>query len=123
MRLSYHARAFIVEFPVRYQILHGHRIIACPKTMFLIQLVGFHHLIHIQLNAQTRRGWHLHHAFFDLKRLSGQTLITFLPDPVSIDSGDRARCSSGHVGEHRQRDIKVVIGVRAPDCNDRVCPI
>lgn len=97
MRLSYHARAFIVEFPVRYQILHGHRIVAGPQAMFLIQFVGFHHLIHIQLNAQTRCGWHLHHASFDLKRLSGQTLISFLPDPVGINSGDRAWRGSSHV--------------------------
>lgn len=112
MRLSYHARAFIVECPVRDQILHRHRIVACPQTVFLIQLMGLHDLIHIQLNPQPRRRRHLHHATFDLKRLLSKTLITFLPYPVGVDSSDRARRSGGDVREHRQRDIEVVVGVR-----------
>ncbi len=48
MRLSYHARTFIVECPLWDQILHRHRVIARTQPMFLVQLVGFHHLIHIQ---------------------------------------------------------------------------
>ena len=44
MRLSYHARTFIVECPVRDQILHGYRIVARAQTVFQVQFVGFHHL-------------------------------------------------------------------------------
>ncbi len=50
MRLSYHARAFIVECPVRDQILHRHGVVTGAQTVFLIQLMGFHNLVHIQLN-------------------------------------------------------------------------
>lgn len=61
MRLSYHARTFIVECPLWDQILHRHRVIARTQPMFLVQLMGFHHLIHIQFHAQTRCGRDLHH--------------------------------------------------------------
>lgn len=50
MRLSYHARAFIVECPVGDQILHSHRVVTRAQTVFLIQLMGFHDLVHIQFN-------------------------------------------------------------------------
>ena len=82
--------------------------------MLLIQLVSFHNLIHIQLHAQTRLRRYLHHATFDFKRLFSQALIAFLPDPVGIDSGNFARRRRRNMSKHRQRNIKVVVRVRAP---------
>ena len=82
--------------------------------MLLIQLMRFHHLIHIQLHAQARFRRNLHHTALDCKRFFGQSLVTFLPDPMGIDSGNFPRRRRRDMSKHRQRNIKVVVRVRAP---------
>ena len=52
-------------------------------------------------------------AVDDLQRVFGEALAV-LPDPMRVDRGDFARRGRGHVGEHRQRDVEVIVGVRAP---------
>ena len=94
--------------------MHRQRVITRPQAVFLVQLMRFHDLVHIQLYAQTRRSRNLYHTAFDFKRLFGQALVALLPDPVGVDGGNVARRGSRHVGEHRQRDVEVVVGVRAP---------
>ena len=80
MRLSYHARTFIVECPLWDQVLHRQRVITRPQAVFLVQLMRFHDLVHIQFYAQTRRSRNLYHTAFDFKRLFGQALVALLPD-------------------------------------------
>ena len=82
--------------------------------MLLVQLMRFHDLIHIQLHAQTRFCRNLHHAAFDFKRLFGQALVAFLPDPVGVDSGYFTRSRRRDMRKHRQRNIKVIVRVRSP---------
>ena len=79
MSLSYHARTFIVESPLWDQVLHRQRVITRAQAVFLVKLMRFHDLVHIQLNAQPRRSRNLHHAAFDFKRLFGQALVALLP--------------------------------------------
>ena len=54
-----------------------------------------------------------HQAADDLQRLLRQALAV-LPDPVRVDRGDAARRGGADVREHRQRDVEVVVRVRAP---------
>ena len=51
--------------------------------------------------------------FLDFDRLTCQPL-SVLPNPVRVDRGDLAGCSRGRMREHRERDIEVIVGVRAP---------
>ena len=134
--LAHHARTLVIKRPVRDQILHAHRVIARAQAVFLVQLMSFHYPIHIELHAQTRFRRYLYHPAFNFKGLFGQTLVTLLPDPVGVDGGNFTRRCRRHVGKHRQRDIKVVVRVRAcmvqkcgsasgisTDCSDSVWPI
>ena len=40
--------------------------------------------------------------------------LAVLPDPVGVDRGDLAGRGGADVGEHRERNVEVVVGVRAP---------
>ncbi|RMW13823.1 hypothetical protein ALP03_00918 [Pseudomonas amygdali pv. tabaci] len=70
-------------------------------------------LVHVQLDAQPRLLGHIDLTADNLQRGLGQALAV-LPDPVGINRRDVARCRSGNVGEHRQRNIEMVVGMRAP---------
>ena len=52
-------------------------------------------------------------AAFDPQRIARQPLAV-LPDPMRVDRGDLARRGRGHVREHRERNIEVIVRVRAP---------
>ena len=52
-------------------------------------------------------------AVNDLQRVFGEALAV-LPDPMGVDRGDFAGRCRGYVGKHCERDVKVIVGVRAP---------
>ena len=52
-------------------------------------------------------------AALDLQRLLRQALAV-LPDPVRVDRGDAPGRGGADVREHRERDVEVVVRVRAP---------
>ena len=68
---------------------------------------------HVELDAEAGLLRHLDEAAFDLQRLFRQALAV-LPDPVRVDRRDAAGRRRADVGEHRQRDVEVVVRVRAP---------
>ena len=84
-----------------------------PQAVLQVQAVGALHFVHVQLHTQTRLLGQVNETILDLERLLGQAL-TVLPDPVRVDGRDAPRRGSAHMGEHRQRDIEVVVGMRAP---------
>src|ERR1700736_6389181 len=49
----------------------------------------------------------------DLQWFLGKRLAV-LPDPVGIDRSDLARRGGADMGEHGERDVKVIVGMRAP---------
>ena len=50
----------------------------------------------------------------DLERLFRQTFLILLPDPMRVQCGDLPRRGGSDMGEHGQRDIEMIVGVRAP---------
>src|SRR5260370_22825950 len=67
----------------------------------------------IDLNAETGAIWDSDLAAPDLQRFFGKRLAV-LPDPVRIDRRDLARRGGADMGEHGKRDIKMIVGMRAP---------
>lgn len=62
---------------------------------------------------QPRPGRYPHVPVHYAQRFTGKALAV-LPDPVGVDCGDLARCRSRHLGEHRQRNVEVVVRMRTP---------
>ena len=81
--------------------------------MLQIQLMSFVNFDHVKLNAQAGFFRDLDGAVFNLQRLASQALAV-LPDPVRVHGGYLAGCGGAHMREHGQRDVKVVVGMRAP---------
>src|SRR5204862_4543382 len=46
--------------------------------------------------------------------------LPVLPDPVGIDGRDFARSCRRHMCDHRERNVEVIIGVRAPGQTPRL---
>ncbi len=76
--------------------------------------MGLLHLLHIDFDTETRLLRHCDGAVHDLQRLLGQSLDALLPDPVCIQCVVEARNSGADMCHHGQRDVEVVVGVRAP---------
>ncbi|MNE32919.1 hypothetical protein D3C80_1265520 [compost metagenome] len=70
-------------------------------------------LVFIQLHPKPRPRRHVHMPVDDAQWFAGQALAV-LPDPVGVDRSDFTRRRSRHLGEHCQRDIEVVVGMRTP---------
>ena len=84
-----------------------------PQAVLQVQAVGALHFVHVQLYPQTGLLGQVNETIPDLERLLRQALAV-LPDAVRVDRGHAARGSGAHVGEHGQRNIEMVVGVRAP---------
>src|SRR5690349_10937309 len=102
-----------VEAPAGNQLLHRGRVVARAETLLAVERMRGIDRGHVELDTEPGRGRHLHLAVDDLERPSGQRLAV-LPDPVRIDRGDAAGRRGGDVREHRERDVEVVVRVRAP---------
>ena len=76
----------------------------------------------VEFDTEAGRSRHGEVAVDDLERLLGDALAV-LPDPVGVDGGDVARRRGGDVGEHRQRHVEVVVGVRTPRQAPRVAEL
>src|SRR5450830_1520185 len=111
--LTHEAGFFIVELPARNQVLHGDGVVPRTESLGLVQRVGGHDLLHVDLDAEARRRWHVDHAADDLERIAREALPV-LPDPVRVDGSDVARRGGGNLREHRQRNVEVVVGMRTP---------
>lgn len=109
-RLSDHGWHFGVEGPARYQILHGHGIVARAQAVLQIKLMCRFHCVHVQLDAQTWCRGDIDHAALDLQRLFREVL-PILPNPMRVNGRDFARRCRSAVREHGQRNIKVVVGM------------
>ena len=88
-------------------------VIARAEAHALIERVGFLDFRHIEFDAEARRFGNGNPSAFDPEGLFGQALAV-LPDPVRIDGGDLAGRRGGHVREHGQGNVEVIVGVRAP---------
>src|SRR3984885_13663932 len=69
--------------------------------------------LQVDLDAEAGASGQLDFSMDDGERLSGQALAV-LPDPMRIDGGYLTRSSRSHMGEHGQRNVEVIVGVRSP---------
>src|SRR5881394_1395219 len=113
LRSSYQTRTLRIEFPSRNQELHRCCIVATTQPHTLVKFVRVFDLRHVGLNAESRSIGNVDGAVHNLQRLFGQSLPV-LPNPMCINSSNFSRCGGGNVREHCERDVEMIIRVRAP---------
>src|ERR1035441_10158460 len=102
-----------IELPVGNEALHGDGVIARAKGLTIVEVVRALDSIEVEFNAEAGSLGHCNHAVLDLERIACQ-LLSVLPDPMRVHGRDSARCGRGDMRDHGERDIEVVVGVRAP---------
>src|SRR5581483_10738354 len=110
---SHQAGSFGIELPVGDKVLHGKGIVARAERLVDIEIVGALDGIEVQLNAEAGALGQSNVAVSDLERIACE-MLPVLPDPVGIDGGDVAGRGGGGVRHHGERDVEMVVGVRAP---------
>src|SRR3954471_1374085 len=111
--LTHQARTLVVEGPAGDQVLHGNSVIAGAESMLLVEVMRGVDGGPVDFDTQARPLRHGDLAALDLERLLGQRLAV-LPDPVRVDRGDLAGGGGADMGEHGERDVEMVVGVRTP---------
>jgi hypothetical protein len=111
--LTHKRRPLGVKCPVRNQKLHGDGIITRAEPHLVVALVSQFDLCHINFYTQAGLIRNADETFNNFERLFGQALA-LLPNPMSVNRGDLARRGGGNVGEHRQRNIEMVVRMGSP---------
>src|SRR5665213_970794 len=110
---AYQAGSFVVEFPAGDEELHGCGVVARCGSDACVEGVGLLDLLHVDLDAAA---WFIRHCEFAVEDAEGvlRYALTVLPDPVGIDCCDFAGRGRGYVGEHGERNVEMIVGVRTP---------
>src|SRR5689334_21906076 len=102
-----------VEGPAVDVVPHADAVVAGIQTVLQVQLVRLLQRLAVQFDAQAGRRGNFDGAALDLHRVPGQALAV-LTNPVRVQRGDlTGGCRTG-VREHGQRNVEVVVRVRAP---------
>ena len=94
--------------------MHGLGVVARPEAVVLVKLVGRFERGHVDLDAEAGAVGYRRSCPPTICSGSLRQLLAVLPDPVGVDRGDLARRGRRHMREHRQRDVEMVVGMRAP---------
>jgi hypothetical protein len=97
----------------RNQVLHRDRIVAGAEAVLAIERVRRLDGRQVELDTESRCARHLHMAADDRERLFVSAWPSCQIQCVSI-AVTRPGAGGGDVGEHRERDVEVVVRVRAP---------
>src|SRR5262249_32283898 len=106
-------RALVVKLPSWDQILHRHGVVAGADSHLFVQRVRLLDLNEIRLNAEPRTFGHPQMSISNFQGVLREALPV-VPNPVSVDGSDLARRCRGNMGEHRERNVEVIVGVRSP---------
>src|SRR5580692_2932051 len=110
---THQAGTLVVECPAGNEVLHRDGVVARAKPLALVERMRGLQRSAVDLDAKPGPVRHRDPAALDLQRLPGQGLAV-LPDPVGVDRGDLARRRRADMGEHGERNIEVIVGMRAP---------
>ena len=113
MSLSYHARTFIVESPLWDQVLHRQRVITRAQAVFLVKLMRFHDW---SISSSTPSPGVAGTCTMPPLISNGCLVRRWLPSRQIqwVSMAVMLPGAAAATGEHRQRDVEVVVGVGAP---------
>ena len=107
------AGLFMIKSPAGNEELHRNSVIAGTQAHRLVSFVRLLDFGHVDFEAEAGFVRYANETPLNFVRRFGEALA-ILPDPVGVDRRYLAWRGGTNVGEHGERNIKVVVRMRAP---------